>query len=119
MSEHITNQQYVAVVRKCVVETACSMLNGDVSFLDGTRTLVSLRHEAAVRDDDCDFMALVAIDSDTDDLPLGHVREHWSQESLEKLIPEIKKAEEWAKKFGSDACESLIRRFHVYFGNRH
>ena len=60
-----------------------------------------------------DFMAFVAIDSETDDLPIGDVRKYWSKEALDKLDPEIKKAEEWAKNFGLKECESLVRRFHV------
>jgi hypothetical protein len=113
MSEHITHESYVASVRERVVETARSMLNGDLNFLEGARTLVDLRHEAAVRDDDSDFMVFVAIDSETDNLPIGAIRQHWPQEVLEKLEPEYRKAEGWAKEFGTLACESLIRRFHV------
>jgi hypothetical protein len=113
MSEYITHESFVASVRKRVVETARSMLNGDLNFLEGARILVDLRHKAAVRDDDSDFMAFVAIDSEIDDLPIGSVRQYWPQDVLEKLEPEYRKAEAWAKEFGSLACESLIRRFHV------
>ena len=113
MSEYITNESYVASIRKRVVDTARSMLNGDLNFLEGARNLVDLRHEAAVRDDDADFMVFVAIDSETDDLPTGAARQQWPLDVLEKLDPEYKKAEAWAKEFGSQACESLIRRFHV------
>jgi hypothetical protein len=113
MSEYITHESYVASVRKRVVETAQSMLDGQLNFLEGARMLSDLRNEAAVRDDDSDFMTFVAIDSETDDLPIGAVRQHWSKEVLDKLDPEYKEAEVWAKKFGSEACESLIRRFHV------
>ncbi len=113
MSEYITNESYVATVRERVVATARSMVDGSFSFLEGARTLSALRHDAAVREDDSDFMTFVAIDSETDDLPIGAIRQHWSQEALDKLDPEIKEAEEWARKVGLEACESLIRRFHV------
>ncbi len=113
MTEHITNERYVASVRERVVAIARSMLEGSFSFLEGARTLSALRFEAAVREDDSDFMTFVAIDSETDDLPLGDVCKYWSKEALDKLDPEIKEAEEWAKNFGFKACESLVRRFHV------
>jgi xanthine/CO dehydrogenase XdhC/CoxF family maturation factor len=113
MSEHITNESYVASVRMGVVDTARLMLGGQLNFLEGARVLSSLRHEAAVRDDDPDFMTFVVIDSETDDPPIGTVRQHWSKEALEKLESECKDAEVWAKKIGTEACESLIRRFHV------
>lgn len=113
MSEHITHEVYVASVRKQVVDIAESMLSGKRSFLEGARLLSSLRHEAAVYDDDADFMVFVAIDSETDSLPIGAVRQYWSSEALEKLDTEIIEAELSAKRLGGDACESLILRFHV------
>lgn len=111
MSEHISHEQYVNSVREQVVRTARAMLGGQLSYLEGTRTLVALRHEAAVKDDDADLMVFVAIDSETDALPIGHVREHWDKEALARLEPEIRAAEAWAKKFGADACAALIGRF--------
>jgi hypothetical protein len=113
MSEHITNEEYVASVRRRVVETARDMLSGEISFLEGARTLSALRHEAAVRNDDSDFMTFVGIDSETHDFPIGAVREHWNPEALKKLQPEIDKTEAWAREIGAESCESLIRRFHV------
>jgi len=85
MSEYITQEVYVASVRKQVVETAQSMLSGKLSFLEGARLLYGLRHDAAVRDDDADFMAFVVINSETDALPIGTVRQYWSHDALEKL----------------------------------
>jgi hypothetical protein len=53
------------------------MLDGQLSFLIGSRRLAALHHEIDAADDDADFLIFVAIDSDTDALPLGAVREHW------------------------------------------
>lgn len=63
MSEHITNEEYVATVRRDVVATAKAMLSGGVNYLEGERRLAALRFEAAVQEDDEDFMAFVAIAS--------------------------------------------------------
>lgn len=87
------------------------MLDGRLSFLIGSRRLAALRHETDTAADDTDFMVFVAIDSETDALPLGAVREHWDQSALARLEPEIKKAEYWASTVGADACRSLIARF--------
>jgi len=87
------------------------MLNGQLSYLEGARTLVALSHEAAVRDDDADFRIFVAIDSDTDSLPLGGVRDYWDKEALARFEPEIQIAETWAKEHRANACSSLIKRF--------
>lgn len=113
MSEHITHEVYVSSVRKQVVDIAKSILNGKMSFVEGARLLSSLRPEAAVHDEDADFMVFAAIDSETDSLPIGTVRQYWSNDALEKLDTEIIEAELSAKRLGGDACESLILRFHV------
>jgi hypothetical protein len=111
MSEHITNEQYVHSVRERVVEIARAMLDGQLSFLSGSRTLSALRHDAGVRDDDADFMAFVVIESETDELPIGQVREYWDKAALERLEPEIQAAEAWAKEQGKNACVTLIARY--------
>lgn len=113
MSKHITHAAYILSVRKRVVDTARSMLDGKLSFLEGARLLSSLRHEADVRGDDADFLTFVVIDSETDALPIGMVRQFWSQHALENLATEIVEAELWAKELGGLACESLVRRFDV------
>jgi hypothetical protein len=87
------------------------MLDGQLSFLIGSRRLAALRHEIDAAADDTDFLVFVAIDSETDALPLGAVREHWDQGALTRLEPEIEEAEHWASNVGADACRSLVIRF--------
>ena len=111
MSQYTTHEEYARSVRRQVVSTAQAMLDGQLSFLIGSRQLAALRHEIDTADDDADFLIFVAIDSDTDALPLGTVREHWDQGALARLKPEIEVAELWASDVGADACRSLIARF--------
>ena len=82
-----------------------------ISYLLGARRLDSLRHGASVKDDDADFMVFVAIASETDDFPLGSVRQYWDNDALEKLQSEIDNAEIWARKQAELACANLVRRF--------
>ncbi|CAN0628272.1 TPA: DUF2489 domain-containing protein [Burkholderia vietnamiensis] len=111
MTQYSTHEEFAQSVGRQVVSTAQAMLDGQLSFLIGSRRLAGLRHEANAAADDTDFLAFVAIDSETDALPLGAVREHWDQNALAKLEPEIKEAELWASTVGTDACKSLIARF--------
>jgi hypothetical protein len=60
---------------------------------------------------DRDMVAFVLIDSETDTLPLGDVRQYWQPEALAKLQPEIERSEQWARETGWAECQSLIRRF--------
>jgi hypothetical protein len=87
------------------------MLDGQLSFLIGSRRLAALRHETDAAADDADFLVFVAIDSETDGLPLDAVPDHWDQDVLARLEPEIGEAEHWAATAGADACRSLIARF--------
>lgn len=111
MTQYATHEEYARSVRRQVVSTAQAMLDGQLSFLIGSRRLAALRHETDTAADDADFMVFVAIDSETDALPLGAVREHWDQDALARLEPEIEEAEYWASTAGADACRSLIARF--------
>jgi hypothetical protein len=111
MTPQLSHGEYVESTQRKVVETARAMLNGQLSFLVGSRRLAALRHEVDVAGSDADFLIFVGIDSETDAFPLGEVRRHWSPEALAKLEPEIQNAENWAAEVGRDACESLIARF--------
>jgi len=111
MNQFNTNENFARSVREQIVSTAQSMLNGQLSFLIGSRRLASLRHDTNAAVNDADFSVFVAIDSETDAFPLGAVREHWDQDALVKLEPEIQKAELWATTVGADACKSLIDRY--------
>ncbi|GAB4059928.1 DUF2489 domain-containing protein [Uliginosibacterium sediminicola] len=108
----IAHESYVQSVRNRVYVVALGMLDGSIPFLEGAITLASLRHEAAVEDSDEDFLAFVAIASETDDLPIGQSRKHWSVEALEKHQPLIEKATQWAKEVGTAPCQSLVSRFN-------
>ena len=113
MSTVITNESYTLSVRKRVGAVAFGMLNGEVEFLEGAIELASLRHEAAVEENDQDFNAFVVIASETDNLPIGASRALWSKEALAKHQPEIDAAIVWAKKVGMAACQSFAMRFHA------
>lgn len=111
MHEKISHEDYVKSVRDQVVKTATAMQDGEISYLLGARKLDALRHEAAVKDDDADFRVFVAIASETDDFPLGTVRQLWDNDALARLQPEIDAAEIWAKEQAAPICANLIQRF--------
>lgn len=113
MTGYLSHGEYVQSTRRQVVETAQAMLDGQLDFLAGSRRLAALRHEVDVAGSDADFLVFVGIDSETDALPLGEVRRHWSPEALAKLESEIQNAEEWAARVGRSACQLLIARFSV------
>jgi hypothetical protein len=117
MNQYATNEEFARSVRQQIISTAQAMLDGKLSFLLGSRRLAALRHETDATPYDEGFLVFVAIDSQTDALPLGAVHEHWDQSALARLEPEIKEAEQWAATVGANACRSLIARFGRYEPN--
>lgn len=109
----ITHEAYVQSVRNRIHIVALGMLDGSIPFLEGAITLASLRHEAGVEENDVDFLAFVAIASETDDLPIGPSLQHWSAAALEKHQSPIEKATQWAKEVGATSCQSLVSRFNT------
>jgi hypothetical protein len=75
------------------------------------RDLSALRFSVDVPEDDPDFTCFVAIDSETDALPIGPEREQWSTEALSRLDKEIVDARTWASTHGRLAFASVVRRF--------
>jgi hypothetical protein len=118
VTHYLTNEAFAQSVRQQIVSTAKAMLDGQLSFLLGSRLLAPLRHQTDASRFDQDFLVFVAIDSQTDALPLGAVREHWDQAALARLEAEIAEAEQWASTVGANACRSLIARFGKHAPNR-
>ena len=109
----MTHGEYVSEVRSRIVKIAQLLLDEKLSYIEGARQICSLRVDAEVPERDSDFDAFIVIESETDDLPIGSVREHWSATALRKLGPEIEEAEHWAREIGTEASHALIRRFGV------
>jgi hypothetical protein len=74
--------------------------------LEAVRELHSLAHTDAVSDEE-DRILVIAIDSETDDLPVGLVRELWAADALEEKDKEIKRAEELYKVRFLEACKRI------------
>jgi hypothetical protein len=101
----------VAYARREAAEIASQVLAGRLDYILGARQLVGLRFSVDVAEDDPDFLAFVAIDSETDALPFGRVRERWDGSALARLEPELARAREWARGFGEGAFRNVVARF--------
>jgi hypothetical protein len=101
--------------RRQLVALAASLLAGQLSYLEGAPQVQALlRKVGGVDDRDPDFDAFVLISSETDHLPLQKHRGMWSPSALERLEPQFRRVEEWARGFAPKACESLIARFTIH-----
>jgi hypothetical protein len=91
-----------------IVETLECMLAGELSFIEGSRALSSLLHFADVDRMSEPFVTFVAIDSETDDMPLGDVKALWSKEALDNHAAEWRQAEDWARRIGEPASRDAL-----------
>lgn len=86
------------------------MLVGEVGPLEGVRAFLPLLHEDSSITSTDDYYLLVGIDSETDDLPLGRVRDEWDSKSLREKDREIARCEDlWRDKVLA-ACERILLR---------
>jgi hypothetical protein len=93
-----------------IAEIARDILDGKRSFIEGSRLIWRLGPEARLGDRDPDLTIFVGIDSETDALPVGEERKYWARDALERLQPEIERAEAWAEQYGRTACQNILRR---------
>lgn len=84
------------------------MLAGQVSFIEGARIVNGWSHNAGFDRLSEPFVTFVAIDSETDDVPIGKVRELWAADAVAKHTEEWERAEAWAKQCGEPACHLAL-----------
>lgn len=107
------NEQEISARQRLVV-VAKSMLDGDLSFLEGAAQVLAIKELlSGVVDRDSDFDAFLVIRLESDHLPLKEHWPQWSPEALTHLDPEFKRTEEWASSFAPQACKNLIERFRI------
>ena len=94
-----------------IVATARAMIEGEISFIEGARKINGLGYLAGLGEFDGNLIVFTSIDSQTDALPMGKVRELWNPDALNKLLPEIDDAERWARDEAITHCRNLIERF--------
>jgi hypothetical protein len=97
--------------RAKAVALAGEILSGTLGILEGARLLSAHRFHVGVPEDDPDFTSFVAIDSETDALPIGRSRMQWAPEVLAEKDLEIARAEQWARGFGLESCRNVVARF--------
>lgn len=107
-----------AFIRGKIVVICEAMLKEKIGVIAGSRILNRLEFELLHNEvgqfqRDEDFLTFVAIDSETDHLPVDFERKNWSAEALERKDKEIAEAEAFYKDDAFAACKKLIERFDI------
>jgi len=93
--------------RRKARDVAQSLLDGRITVLEAARALVSLAHTDAVPDV-ADRRLIIAVESETDDLPVGEVRNLWAPSALQEKDIEIARAEGLYRDDLLHACERIV-----------
>ena len=94
--------------REKISATAKAMLLGERPYIEGIRVICGLLQRARVDRFADPFVTFVAIDSETDAVPVGRLREQWHPDAKVKLKAEWNHAENYAASVGEPACRATI-----------
>jgi hypothetical protein len=89
-------------------EALSQMMGGNLSFIEGSRIVNGLTEAAGYDRLSEPFVAFVAIDSETDAVPIGKVRDLWHPDAVAKHTDEWCQSEAWAKQVGEPACREAL-----------
>lgn len=90
-----------------ILSVAKQLIVGRLGVIVASRRLSYLRHGAA--HPIADLLDLfVALDSETDTLPIGDVRQYWSSEALERKDQEIEHAEAVYREMALETANRLV-----------
>jgi|SRR6266478_3507402 len=94
------------------VQAAQAVVAGEIRLVEGARHLTAIGHRL-VHDlsADPDFSVLVAVESETDDLPVGQARAHWDPAALALKDREIADYESTVRDAVLAACRSILARY--------
>jgi hypothetical protein len=103
-------------VRGKIIAICQAILNEEIGVIAGSRIIDGLEfelidYESGSFSRDKDFLPFVAINSETDHLPVDRERSNWSEETLERKDKEIAAAEAAYKECAFEACKKLVERF--------
>jgi hypothetical protein len=89
------------------LETVDSALDGCIGIVEAAHALLPLLNSDWASQDDFNLMR--AIESETDDLPIGRVREHWHPDSLPEKDREIARCDGLWREHMISACQRIRR----------
>ena len=101
---------FVEEQRKAMAHMARQILDGKIGIVAGARELTRLRFPSRA-ESDSDILVFVGVDSETDHLPLGNVRQQWNAEVLKVKDEELKRYEVQVRERVFGACRNLITKY--------
>ena len=91
-----------------LAETLELMLHGKLSFIEGSRTVIRLVETAGFDSLSEPFVTFNLIDSETDAVPIGKVRDLWDEDAVVRHALDWERSEAYAKLYGEPACHEAL-----------
>jgi hypothetical protein len=97
-----------------ILSLARQFLGGQLGVIAAARELSPLRHEVEAELAEV-LLVFTGIDSETDTLPIGDGRQHWSLEALERKDREIMEVEKFYRQPATEAATRLLQLLETPF----
>lgn len=105
-------ENYQIRLNEKIVEICKEILKEKIGIIAGSRQLISLFAEKSNKDD-FDLTLFIAIESETDHLPVGFERKNWNDEALNRKDIEISEYELARKNEVMFSCQNLVTKLSV------
>jgi hypothetical protein len=106
----MSHEDHLELCRQKIVSTAKAILSSEIGIIAGSRDLLRLSQEIGCEMEE-DFILFVAMESETDHLPVDSERQYWDKEALKRKDVEIAEYESFHKYQAFEACRRIIGRF--------
>ncbi|MEW6639818.1 MAG: DUF2489 domain-containing protein [Pseudomonadota bacterium] len=106
----MNHDEFVASRRQEIVSVSRSVLEGDINTIEGIRKICALRMFMDNPQDEV-FLAIRAIESETDHFPIGDQRANRAPEALKKLDQKVEEYLADARDDIYEACREIIRLY--------
>jgi hypothetical protein len=93
--------------RRTALEIARGMLHGNISLIEGCRSLVRLRFDAEITASEA-LKVFVGVESETDHYPVGNVRSVYAPELLARLDADVSEHLSQVRPVLIKACREII-----------
>ncbi len=101
----------LATNRQKIAEVAQGILDNRISIIASARQIRGLCcGHVGLDERDPDLNTFVAINSETDDLPIGDVRQYWAPDALAQKDLEIARCEAMYRESALEAASHLVAR---------
>jgi len=105
--EKMTHSEYVAQCRTRLAKACGDLIRGEASVIATSRLICSLEHGCEL--DTPGFIGFTAIESETDDYPLGETRQNWNADYLAELDAEFSSYEDRCRPGALENAEVILR----------